>query len=718
MVHPDDRATVAAAWQRMVDEQRPVEYEYRIVRPDGEVVNIITRGLVERDAQGQPLRALGTVIDVTALRRAERDRDDLTRRIELVAEAIGLGLWEYEPATGRSRWNDMMYALYGHSRDSMRDQLWLDCVHPDDVERARATFQQTLRSAAPFELEFRVLRSDGEVRWLASRGRGEPDGEGGVRRVMGVNWDITDRVRMEQAALAAERTARDLLERMLLATSATGLGVWELDVATLELRWDDQMYALFGCEPGRNPPERMWAEAVHADDQKQVSRLLRAAIDGGERFETEFRVNRCDGTVVWLAARAMLRDGPAGRVILGVNWDVTERRLAETALRAKQTAERASAAKTEFLSRMSHELRTPLNAILGFTQLLELDSRQPLPAEHRERVQHIRQAGWHLLTLINEVLDLSRIEAGAARMELASVPLAAVLAECVALVAGEATRRRVTLAVRHAAGAPAALQADRTRLKQIVLNLLSNAVKYNRDGGRIDVTTRTVEPGWGEIAVRDSGLGISAEKMDALFQPFNRLGLESAPIEGTGIGLSIALKLVQQMGGTLEASSEPGVGSEFRVTLDADRSAPAEPAAEHAAAADSTRLRTDVQGSVLCVEDNRANQDLVAQIMKQRPNVTLFMAADGASARILAAVCQPDLVLLDLRLPDVDGLTLHAQLKAQRETAGLRCVAVSANALPTDIAAARRAGLAGYLTKPLDAGQLLACIDDALGADR
>ncbi|MCU0952088.1 MAG: PAS domain-containing protein, partial [Burkholderiaceae bacterium] len=563
MVHPDDRAAVEAAWQRMVEEQRPVEYEHRVLRPDGDIVHIITRGLVERDAAGQPLRALGTVIDVTALRRAERDRDELTRRIELVAEAIGLGLWEYEPGTGQSRWNDMMYTLYGRTREALRDRMWLDVVHPDDVERARSAFAQTLRATEPFELEFRVVHPDGSVRWLASRGRGEADGAGGVRRVMGVNWDITERVRMEQSALAAERTALDLLERMLLVTSATGLGVWEFDVATQALRWDAQMYALFGCEPGRNTPEAMWREAVHADDQPRVAALLRAAVEHGERFETEFRVERCDGSSVWLAARAVLREGPAGRVLLGVNWDITERRMAESALRAKETAERASAAKTEFLSRMSHELRTPLNAILGFTQLMELDHRHPLPAENRERVQHIRQAGWHLLTLINEVLDLSRIEAGAARIELVSVPLAAVIDECVALLAGEAARRRIGVSVRHMAGAPAALQADRTRLKQVLLNLLSNAVKYNREGGRIEIVARTVEPGWGEVAVRDGGIGISAEKMDALFQPFNRLGLESAPIEGTGIGLTIALKLAEQMGGRLEASSEPGIGSEF-----------------------------------------------------------------------------------------------------------------------------------------------------------
>jgi hypothetical protein len=580
MVHPDDRASVAIAWQRMAAETRPVEYEYRIVRPDGSTVNIITRAVVEHDADGQPRRALGTAIDITALRRAERERDVLTKRIQLVAEAVGLGIWEYEPASRRSSWNERMYALYGHTRDSFRDGVWLDVVHPDDRERARSVFERTVASGAPFDLEFRVMHPGGEVRWLASRGRGDLDADGRVLRLLGVNWDITDRMRIEQTALAAERTARDLLERMLLATSATGLGIWESDDDSGELLWDPQMYHLFGRAAEDGSPRQIWRDAVHPDDIDRVNAQFLEAAHRGRKFEAEFRVVLPDGSLRWLAARGMPREGSQGRVMLGVDWDITERRVTESALRAKETAERASAAKTEFLSRMSHELRTPLNAILGFTQLLELDHRQPLTTEQSERIGHIRQAGWHLLTLINEVLDLSRIEAGAARIEIGPVPLAPVLHECLTLVTTDAERRALRIALQLAPDLAPDVMADRTRLKQIVLNLLSNAVKYNRDGGRIEVVAEPARAGWTCIAVRDTGHGVSAEQMDKLFQPFNRLGLESAPIEGTGIGLTIALKLAEQMGGQLEASSEPGVGSEFRLTLrHAAAAGPAKPAA-------------------------------------------------------------------------------------------------------------------------------------------
>jgi PAS domain S-box-containing protein len=710
MVHPDDRASVSIAWQRMATERRPVEYEYRIVRPDRSVVNIITRAVVEHDADGRPRLALGTAIDITAVRQTERERDALTRRIELVADAVGLGIWEWEPATGLSLWNDRMYGLYGHTRDSFRDLMWYEAVHPEDRARARAVLDRAARDGAPFDVEFRVLHPGGEVRWLASRGRGEVDAQGRVLRVYGVNWDITERVNIEQTARAAERTARDLLERMQLATSATGMGIWELDVGRNDLVWDRPQFRLFGREPADGTPWQVFRAAVHPDDLKPVLQQLDAAIASGRRLEVEFRVVLPDGAIRWLAGRGLLREGSQGRVMLGVNWDVTERRVAESALRAKETAERASAAKTEFLSRMSHELRTPLNAILGFTQLLELDARQPLTPQQQERVGHIRQAGWHLLTLINEVLDLSRIEAGAARIEIGPVALAPILDECRTLIATDAERRRLQVDLQFGPGTPAQVLADRTRLKQILLNLLSNAVKYNREGGRVAIAAAAHDDGRCTISVRDTGIGISPAQMDKLFQPFNRLGLESAKIEGTGIGLTIALKLAEQMGGRLEASSEPGVGSEFRLTLRAA-------AADHAsaAAAPEAPRSSELAGSVLCLVDDPADLDRLRGWLRQRPGVTLFPARDEAAARLLAPVCQPDLILLDLQPAPTQKLALLQRLRALPALADVPCVGLLDNAAAGDLAPVHAAGVSACVARPLDGGSVLRCLDAALG---
>ncbi len=725
MVHPDDRDVVDRAWQRMIDELRPVEYEYRIVKADGAVVHMVTRGVVERHADGQPWRAIGTAIDVTHLRQAERERDELVRRIELVADAVGLGIWELEPQVMRVRWNDRMYALYGHTRDSFMPRRWAEVVHPEDRRSVQQALDRAATAGGPFNIEFRVVHPDGRTCWLASRGRGEAGADGNVARVVGVNWDITERVQMEQSALTAERTARDLLDRMLLATSATGLGVWEHVVANGENIWDPQMYQLFGRQPADGAPRDVWRQAVHPDDLPAVDAAVNESIRSGRRFEAEFRVLLPDGGLRWIAGRGLLRDGASGRSLLGVNWDITERRLAEAALRAKDSAERASAAKSEFLSRMSHELRTPLNAILGFTQLLQLDGRQPLNSEQVERVDHIRQAGWHLLDLINEVLDLSRIEAGAARIDIHPVVVREVLDECLTLIAADASLRRVQIGVHVQGTAAPWVLADRTRLKQVVLNLLSNAVKYNRERGHVDIEVSSPQVGWCTIAVRDTGHGISVTKMDKLFQPFNRLGLESAKIEGTGIGLTIALKLAEQMGGRLEASSEPGVGSEFRLTLRSTtgsglNSSSSTPAAASpiqtlaSSAAGDVQIRNDVAGSLLYVEDNLPNVELVQQFLLYRPGVSLFHAPDGASALLMAPACQPDLMLLDMRLPDTHGLDLLRELRRQPGLAHVRCVALSANASPRDMAQAREVGVGEYLTKPLDISTFLRCIDAML----
>jgi PAS domain S-box-containing protein len=293
MVHPDDRSVVERAWQRMIEELRPVEYEYRIVKPDGGIVHMVTRGVVERDTDGTPWRAIGTAIDVTYLRRAEHERDELARRIELVADAVGLGIWELEPQLMRVRWNDRMYALYGHTRETFIPRRWAEVVHPEDRARAQQALERASTVGGPFDIEFRVMLPDGRTCWLASRGRGELAADGTVARVVGVNWDITERVQMEQSALAAERTARDLLDRVLLATSATGLGVWEHVVANGQLIWDPQMYQLFGRQPADGAPHEIWPQAVHPDDLAGVNAAVTESMNSGRRFEAEFRVCCC-----------------------------------------------------------------------------------------------------------------------------------------------------------------------------------------------------------------------------------------------------------------------------------------------------------------------------------------------------------------------------------------------------------------------------------------
>lgn len=702
LVHPDDRHRAAEPFTVPREALADGESEYRIVRPDGEVRTVMQSYVVERNSAGIPVRMLGTDLDITEARRAQSERDTLSRRLELIASEVGIGVWDWDIVRNTTVWNEQMYALFGRTRDTFADRNWLDFVHEHDRERAQADVHRALRQGDLLQSRFRVIWPNGQVRWIASRARIERNALGAPTRMVGVHWDVTDLLR-------ADEERQQLSERINIAAAGARIGFWHFVLGSDAAYIDDQTIALYGRTRESDPDfAHHWLRYVHEDDYPRMKEAALRLTHTDEPVETEFRIYRSDGALRHLAVRARRCLSPDGRsmVINGVNWDVTEQRNAEEALRAREMAERASAAKTEFLSRMSHELRTPLNAVLGFAQIMEIDGRHPLDATQSERLGHIQKAGWHLLTLINEILDLSRIEAGKAHLSMAVVPVAEVIDECLNLVSLEAQRRDICLHNELDAHSPANVWADRVRFKQVLLNLLSNAVKYNRPGGHVHVRVQVAADHQVAIRVRDTGPGLNAAQMAEIFEPFNRLGLDATAEEGTGIGLTISLKLAQQMGGTLTVAGAPGEGCEFTLQLQA--------AGAHARSLEAqatAQLRLDVTGSVLYVEDNPANVTVVEEAMALRPAVKLFTARDGAAALVLAAVSQPDLALIDLRLPDTDGLALIADLHAHEATRNVPCVAVSANALETDISAARKAGFVDFWAKPLRIEQLLTGID-------
>ena len=440
--------------------------------------------------------------------------------------------------------------------------------------------------------------------------------------------------------------------------------------------------------------------------------LIERHLADSEPYDYEFEVRWPDGSTRWLVSTGHAvrdADGKALRMV-GLNWDVTQRRRAEAALREAEAAERASRAKSEFLARMSHELRTPLNAILGFAQLLQQDGQRPLDAVQGERLLRIRSAGAHLLSLIDEVLDLSAVEAGALRVTLQPVALDDTLAEVTQWVASMAAERGVAL---HVPPSGAWLQADLRRLRQVVANLLTNAVKYNRVGGDVKVVARRMMvdgvPGW-EIGVRDNGRGLNAEQLAHLYEPFNRLGAERDGIEGRGIGLMTAHHLVRLMGGRLQVDSRVGEGSEFKVWLPAalrpEEGVAPVPDALSAAAAPPT---AGTLQHVLYVEDNEVNVLVVRELLALRPALQLHVAATGREGLDAARRLRPLLVLIDMQLPDMNGAELLRRLRA--EALPSRLVALSANAMPDAVAGARSAGFDDYWTKPIDVAQFLAGLD-------
>ena len=455
---------------------------------------------------------------------------------------------------------------------------------------------------------------------------------------------------------------------------------------------------------------RVWRE-----DRAALVRAILQSIETLKPIRQEYRYQRSDGVQRWLETRATPERLTDGRVVFhGFTWDVTERHQAQAALREHETlrlahdsVERASRAKSEFLSRVSHELRTPLNAILGFAQLMGLDREEPLAGAQRHRLDGVRQAGQSLLALVDDVLDLSRIEQGVLTLRDEALDLGTLLRASLQAVQPLAEARSVQVSL--AVPSDARVRGDAAAIEQVLVNLLSNAIRFNRVGGRVavEVPDRFDETTPLMIHVQDDGEGLQPAQLAQLFQPFNRLGAERRRISGTGLGLVIARGLARAMGGDITAHSIPGRGSRFSLQLSA---------AGAADGADDTQpaggsVGTDGAGAngrvVLYIEDEPLNVLLMEEVFRTQPGWTLHVAHDGASGVELASKVRPDLVLIDMNLPDMNGLQVLGRLRSQPATARLLCVALSADAMGEQIAAARAAGFDDYWTKPIDLTRLL-----------
>ncbi|MCU0921413.1 MAG: PAS domain-containing protein [Burkholderiaceae bacterium] len=720
LAHPDDRAAVIRAAEQAVATEGVVDVETRYLHADGRYRHLLTRRVAVRDEQGQAIALTGVSLDQTE-RIAERERaQGLARRIQLVAEAAGVGVWSIEnPGEGeaeRVEWNAQMFRIYGLPESQPAPPLreWMgERVHEDDRARVAEERRRARRAgSAGFETSFRIVQPDGALRWVVCRS--QRDQRDGRTVLHGIHVDVTQQRALDQALRLQE-------QRLQLATQIAGVGIWERDLATGTVIWEEQMYRLRGLQSDdlrtpREIDEQIMLPQALAERRQRIQRHL----EDSEPYAYEFEVRWPDGSMRWLASTGSAVRDDSGRAVrmVGLNWDVTQRRRAEAALRDVEAAERASRAKSEFLARMSHELRTPLNAMLGFAQLLAHEAADRLDPPQLERLSRIRSAGTHLLSLIDEVLDLSAVEAGALPVALQPISLDEAVDEVRQWLAPMAAEQQLTLRVAASGGW---VLADTRRLRQVLANLVSNAIKYNRPGGqvRLDLRRLVVDgtPGW-ELAVRDTGRGLSAEQQAHLYEPFNRLGAEREGIEGRGIGLMTVHHLVRLMGGRLQQQSRVGEGSEFRVWLPAapQAGALAAPADAGEGEAGEGEAAHERALSVLYVEDNPVNVMLVRELVGLRPNVTLQVAADGRSGIEQALQQRPELVLVDMQLPDMQGHELLRRLRARQLPSHI--IALSANAMPDAVQRARDAGFDDYWTKPIDIAQFLAGLDRLAAAQR
>ncbi|RQP25175.1 hybrid sensor histidine kinase/response regulator [Piscinibacter terrae] len=708
-IHPDDRQMIRDATRHAAETTGVIDTEARYRRFDGVYRTLLTRRLAERNAAGEAVAVIGVSMDISEQVKEREKAQAAAQSMEMVVDATGVGVWSTDVASRQTQWNTQMRRIYGIADDvpvwEARRQA-IARTDPADVERLDAAYARLAAGEqGTIEIEFGIRWPDGQPRWIVGRSRAAV--REGRRVVFGVFIDVTERRTTQERLRRAE-------ERTLLAAKTVGLAMWERDLVTGESWWDAQMYRLRGLSSEeRRTPNELRHQSIHPDDLYFVEERTAHIIDRETDYQFDFRVRWPNGTVRWLAARGTVIRDDAGRPlrILGFNWDVTEHKNAEALRHEREAAEEASRAKSQFLSRMSHELRTPLNAVLGFTQVMLDDASQPLGDRQRPRAEHIRDAGKHLLALIDDVLDLTSVEAVGLNAEpLAVAPL---VSDMVMWITPAADTALVSVDTGALHGA---VMADQRRLRQVLGNLLSNAVKYNRVGGRVLVSAHAGQgrdAGMLCIRVEDSGRGLTPAQLQRLFEPFNRLGVEREGIEGTGIGLTIVRSLVERMGGRVDVRSDAGKGTCFEVWL------PAAKAPQDSEATQPMPLTVSSPGlsaiEVLYIEDNAVNVLLLREIVNLRDNVTLHVAVDGRSGIERALALKPRAVLIDLQLPDIDGFAVLQALRQEPSMKHVALIALSANAMPDDIERAMQLGFDDYLTKPIDFRRFLGTLDNLAG---
>jgi PAS domain S-box-containing protein len=537
--------------------------------------------------------------------------------------------------------------------------------------------------------------------------------------------------RAQREALLAQTVAQDRLQRhedhYRQIFEAAGVGI---ALISPQGHWLDLNLRFANiCRRTRQELLQLRLQDItHAEDLTVDQALMEATLRGHrDHYSLDKRIVLPDGSHVWVQINTVLVRDQAGQPqhFVTVVEDISDRKRYQEALLTAQASERASKAKTEFLSRMSHELRTPLNAMLGFTQLLRVDKAHPLDDHQRQRLAHIEQAGSHLLAMLTEVLDLSRIEAGSLPLSLEALSLDDVITEALNLVGHQARQQDISITQ-----APLAehihVRADQLRLRQILVNLLSNGIKYNRPQGSVRVEVQSLKPHV-IITVMDTGKGLSQDQMDHLFEPFNRLGAERSSIEGTGIGLVIVKRLVGLMHGRLEVQSAAGEGSTFRVILPWAAQPDADESARRAGPSSGFDLLQPPAGTtaetprlgmrrLLYAEDNPINVELVRHVMRMCPHWELEIANNGTEAIAQTLKHPPDLLMLDMHLGDMTGLDVADALARHPHTASIPKVVLSADVMPDQRRAARDRGFLDYLTKPLDVARLMQLLAQREGA--
>ncbi len=639
-------------------------------------------------------------------------RESLQRLLDSAAE----GLYGMDTRGRCTFINRSALKMLGYAKESeLLGREMLGLIHPAQVDGGAGGADASARDAEQVSGEVHVVdavfrRRDGSSipveYWIHPMLK-----DGKLDGAVATFVDISERVNMQAALRQGEVRIAGLVD-------AVNDGVMTIDADQRVVQFNraaERLFAVPASDAIGSDVERFFPRPARHQLGAATSGLQFGGADTGELLELFGK--RADGQEFPVEASLSRLTTERGTLVTAVIRDVAGLNAARTERRAREALEASSRAKTEFLSRMSHELRTPLNAVLGFSQLLRLDRAEPPSLQQLERIQHIENAGAHLLALVNDVLDLSRVESGQMTATLEPVDVRSAAEDAISMVLPLAQASGIAIRVDGLEGdlvpqdpddaGEIFVVADRVRLRQVLVNLLSNAVKYNRPQGEVRVQWQ-VSSDRCELRITDDGYGMAPEKLERLFEPFNRLGAENSKIEGTGIGLVLSRRLVELMRGELRIDSAIDRGTMASLTLERSDEVPAglggfAPPSQHGDLDETMR--------VLYAEDNEVNVEIVRQVVKLRPSVAFDVAENGAIAFHKARRDQPHLMLVDMNLGDMTGIELAHALRSDPSTAAIRLVALSADALPEQIELALANGFEDYLTKPIDFRDLLNVLD-------
>lgn len=699
------------------------DMEKRYIHSSGRTVWARVRVSSVRDAAGAPLYFVVHTEDITERKAADAALEESEERFRLMADSCPALMWVTD-STGATRFLNRAYREYcGTEHDDVEGVRWTRLLHPDDAEECTRNAWRSVREHSRFTGENRLRRADGEWRWFSSAAEPRFSATGAFLGHVGIALDITERKR-------AETLLKESSDRLMLATRAGTVGVWDYNVPDNSLVWDDQMFRLYGTtREAFGGALAAWQAGIHPDDRARCSRELEDALDGVRDFDTEFQVVWSDGSVHNVRAIGQVQRDCTGRALrmIGTNWDITALKeaaedlrrsnlaLAEANAKANEMAaeaDRANAAKSRFLANMSHELRTPMNGVIGMLQLL---LRTRLTEEQEQYATVAERSGRTMLRLIDDILDLSRIEAGRIALETMNFSPRSVVEEVVESLRIRAEEKGLKLESDIEPDVPQQAGGDPYRLRQVLTNLAANAVKFTSEGGVMLRVARekdaVVDSATGRLlfSVADTGIGIPPEQIDRVFSPFVQADTSiTREYGGTGLGLAISKQLVEMMGGNIGVSTEPGKGSTFWFTaaLESAPNAAPVPTATQAPDGDSPGVRTPPpRGNrrILVAEDNAVNR-LVTLAQLKKLGYEPISVNNGAEAVEAVRHARFDLILMDCQMPVMDGFEATRRIHGSIDPA-IPIVALTADAMQEDRERCL-VDMNDYLSKPVSLNAL------------